>query len=235
MSPLPSIGQQGHIMVDGLDDSCEVESREVESSGTRQLRAWCRTRCGASARGWQCKGNSSRRSMSSSLPANASREMSRRALLPRRAAAALLPLPTFRSRPALRSAPRRTLVSAAHLQFGQPLHETHPHLIQAGERMHAVCSLCPACTDPLQSLRVSLPSNTTIAALPLPTSCLEAASPSLLPAISSTAPAPSSIPSTKTPTSSTSPVSPPNTATSLHTKPADPSDAQASTSPMRSL
>ena len=25
-------------------------------------------------------------------------------------------------------------VSAAELQFGQPLHETHPHLLKAGER-----------------------------------------------------------------------------------------------------
>jgi hypothetical protein len=29
--------------------------------------------------------------------------------------------------------PRRTVVSAADLQFGQPLHETHPHLIAPGD------------------------------------------------------------------------------------------------------
>ncbi|OQO13259.1 hypothetical protein B0A48_01487 [Cryoendolithus antarcticus] len=34
------------------------------------------------------------------------------------------PMPTFRSRPCC-----RTLVSATRVQFGQPIHETHPHLI----------------------------------------------------------------------------------------------------------
>ena len=29
---------------------------------------------------------------------------------------------------------RYASVSAAELQFGQPLHETHPHLLKAGER-----------------------------------------------------------------------------------------------------
>ena len=32
------------------------------------------------------------------------------------------------------SARRRSLTSAADLRFGQPLHETHPHLLKAGER-----------------------------------------------------------------------------------------------------
>lgn len=33
---------------------------------------------------------------------------------------------------------RRTMVSAADLQFGQPLHETHPHLIAPGD-----CNVLP--------------------------------------------------------------------------------------------
>lgn len=48
--------------------------------------------------------------------------------------AASRPVPTFRSRPALLRNARRTLLSAADIQSGQPLHETHPHLIKAGER-----------------------------------------------------------------------------------------------------
>jgi hypothetical protein len=40
----------------------------------------------------------------------------------------------FRPRPScLPQVPRRTVVSAADLQFGQPLHETHPHLIAPGD------------------------------------------------------------------------------------------------------
>jgi hypothetical protein len=39
-----------------------------------------------------------------------------------------------RSRPScLAQVSRRTLISAADLQFGQPLHETHPHLIAPGD------------------------------------------------------------------------------------------------------
>ena len=38
------------------------------------------------------------------------------------------------SRPRLRT---YASVSAAKLQFGQPLHETHPHLLEAGECKHA--------------------------------------------------------------------------------------------------
>lgn len=36
--------------------------------------------------------------------------------------------------------PRRTYasISAAELQFGQPVHETHPHLLRAGERMYYI-------------------------------------------------------------------------------------------------
>lgn len=32
-----------------------------------------------------------------------------------------------------------TTISAADLKFGQPLHETHPHLLKAGERMDLPC------------------------------------------------------------------------------------------------
>jgi intermediate cleaving peptidase 55 len=50
--------------------------------------------------------------------------------------AAAQPRPTFRSRPACVSAvssAKRSIVSAANYSFGQPLHETHSHLIKAGE------------------------------------------------------------------------------------------------------
>jgi intermediate cleaving peptidase 55 len=39
-----------------------------------------------------------------------------------------------RGNPPLRRA-YATSVAAADLQFGQPLHETHPHLLSPGERM----------------------------------------------------------------------------------------------------
>lgn len=42
------------------------------------------------------------------------------------------------------SPPRRDLVSAADLQFGQPLHETHPHLLKPGEGESPSCQL-PSC------------------------------------------------------------------------------------------
>lgn len=45
-------------------------------------------------------------------------------------------LPTLRSRPAI-----RTLVSAAECQFGQPLHETHPHLIAPGDITPGISAL----------------------------------------------------------------------------------------------
>ena len=63
---------------------------------------------------------------------NLSPVMRRSVLLPLRAASR--PVPTFRSRPAIRRNTRRTLVSAADIEFGQPLHETHPHIIRSGER-----------------------------------------------------------------------------------------------------
>ena len=53
------------------------------------------------------------------------------------------PLPTFRTRPfspppfyRRRVSPpsRHHSISAANLHFGQPLHETHPHLLAEGER-----------------------------------------------------------------------------------------------------
>lgn len=46
------------------------------------------------------------------------------------------PLATFRSRPAI-----RTLVSAAECHFGQPLHETHPHLIAPGDITPGIAAL----------------------------------------------------------------------------------------------
>lgn len=49
------------------------------------------------------------------------------------------PVPTFRSRPF--PIPRRTLISAAEIQFGQPLHETHPHLIAAGDLTPGISAL----------------------------------------------------------------------------------------------
>jgi hypothetical protein len=49
------------------------------------------------------------------------------------------PLATFRSRPALPAI--RTLVSAAECQFGQPLHETHPHLIAPGDLTPGISAL----------------------------------------------------------------------------------------------
>ena len=58
--------------------------------------------------------------------------MKRSLLLPLRTASR--PIPTFRSRPAVVRHGIRALASAADLQFGQPLHETHPHLINSGDR-----------------------------------------------------------------------------------------------------
>lgn len=58
--------------------------------------------------------------------------MRRCALLPLRAAHR--PIPTFRSRPHFLNARAQSSIAAADLQFGQPLHETHPHIIQSGER-----------------------------------------------------------------------------------------------------
>jgi hypothetical protein len=49
------------------------------------------------------------------------------------------PLATFRSRPGLPAI--RTLVSAAECQFGQPLHETHPHLIAPGDLTPGISAL----------------------------------------------------------------------------------------------
>lgn len=48
-------------------------------------------------------------------------------------AAARSPAPRFFNRAFCQCPARRNLVSAAELQFGQPLHETHPHLLKAGE------------------------------------------------------------------------------------------------------
>ena len=52
------------------------------------------------------------------------------------------PLAAFRNRatylPSIRT---RTLVSAAECQFGQPLHETHPHLIAPGDLTPGISAL----------------------------------------------------------------------------------------------
>ena len=51
-------------------------------------------------------------------------------------------LATFRNRPTLPAAiSTRTLVSAAECQFGQPLHETHPHLIAPGDLTPGISAL----------------------------------------------------------------------------------------------
>lgn len=49
------------------------------------------------------------------------------------------PAATFRSAPSLPAI--RTLVSAAELAFGQPLHETHPHLIAPGDLTPGISAL----------------------------------------------------------------------------------------------
>ena len=51
------------------------------------------------------------------------------------------PLTAFRSTPALPAVRTRTLVSAAECQFGQPLHETHPHLIAPGDLTPGISAL----------------------------------------------------------------------------------------------
>ncbi|EME49705.1 hypothetical protein DOTSEDRAFT_30891 [Dothistroma septosporum NZE10] len=52
------------------------------------------------------------------------------------------PTPTFRTRPCCAQLNNnRTLVSAAEIQFGQPLHETHPHLIQPGDLTPGISAL----------------------------------------------------------------------------------------------
>lgn len=52
------------------------------------------------------------------------------------------PAPTFRSRPPPPTPLlKRRLVSAAEVQFGQPLYETHPHLIAAGDLTPGISAL----------------------------------------------------------------------------------------------
>ncbi|TKA56746.1 hypothetical protein B0A55_11494, partial [Friedmanniomyces simplex] len=54
------------------------------------------------------------------------------------------PVPTFRSRPRFPHVGRcgkNTLTSTADIQFGQPLHETHPHLIKAGDLTPGISAL----------------------------------------------------------------------------------------------
>jgi intermediate cleaving peptidase 55 len=51
------------------------------------------------------------------------------------------PLASFRSRQIIPAIRTRTLVSAAECQFGQPLHETHPHLIAPGDLTPGISAL----------------------------------------------------------------------------------------------
>ena len=52
------------------------------------------------------------------------------------------PAPAFRSRPSFsRTAFQCTPISAAEVQFGQPLHETHPHLIKSGHITPGISAL----------------------------------------------------------------------------------------------
>ncbi|KAM3415480.1 Intermediate cleaving peptidase 55 [Cercospora zeina] len=52
------------------------------------------------------------------------------------------PVPSFRSRPNLSTtAAPWNVVSAAEFQFGQPLHETHPHLLRAGDLTPGISAL----------------------------------------------------------------------------------------------
>ena len=52
------------------------------------------------------------------------------------------PIATFRSRPVHHAGSlRRNLTSAANYQFGQPLHETHPHIIDAGDLTPGISAL----------------------------------------------------------------------------------------------
>ncbi|SMR53615.1 unnamed protein product [Zymoseptoria tritici ST99CH_3D1] len=64
-----------------------------------------------------------------------------RRTLPPALRAALRPTPTFRSRPCRLTPSKRALISAASIQFGQPLHETHPHLIEAGDLTPGISAL----------------------------------------------------------------------------------------------
>ena len=44
-------------------------------------------------------------------------------------------------------------ISAADLQFGQPLHETHPHILNVGEReLISICILLHSITDNIEIL-----------------------------------------------------------------------------------
>lgn len=129
----------------------------------------------------------------SSIPAST---MRRSALLPLRAATR--PIPTFRSRPDL----TRSFVAASDLSFGQPLHETHPHLINAGERKRPTAHRVNNVLTSEKSHPVSQPSNITTAAPGSQRSYPEVASQSSPPMSSNSAPGPSSTSTIKTPTSS---------------------------------
>ena len=65
--------------------------------------------------------------------------MSRCALLPLRAASQ--PIPTFRSRPCAQHLQRRWRTSTTSQSFGQPTHETHPHILKQGELTPGITAL----------------------------------------------------------------------------------------------
>lgn len=60
-----------------------------------------------------------------------------------------------RARQAAVGARHRSSVSAAELQFGQPLHETHPHLLKAGERKIAGLNILQRITAHEECLTVT--------------------------------------------------------------------------------
>jgi hypothetical protein len=69
-------------------------------------------------------------------------------------------------------------VPAAELRFGQPLHETHPHLLKAGEGDDHAVHLLPYTNLPQQSRPVSQPSSTTTDGAPSPKNSPQTLSPS---------------------------------------------------------
>lgn len=73
--------------------------------------------------------------------------------------------------------PRRTYatISAAELEFGQPVHETHPHLLREGESMYHTCGLSTKALliGSCQSLQESRHKNTRIEDRNLPRASLQ--------------------------------------------------------------
>ena len=63
----------------------------------------------------------------------------------------------YRYRYALNRGRHYSSVSAAELQFGQPLHETHPHLLKAGERKTSALRYHELRIDRIHQLPQALP------------------------------------------------------------------------------